>query len=77
MILSIAFGGFMTTTHKWKGKTDRKEVIKDLKAEVDNLLKLATDALDELGHFDNVDSSELTHQKDNKVDKGFDWYQIP
>ena len=77
MILSVAFGGFMTTTHKWKGKTDRKEVIKDLKAEVDTLLKLATDALDELGHFDNVDSSELTHQKDNKVDKGIDWLQTP
>ena len=77
MILSVAFGGFMTTAHKWKGKTDRKEVITDLKAEADKLLKLATDALDELGDFDDVDSSELTHQKDNKVDKGFDWHQAP
>ena len=67
----------MTTTHKWKGKTDRKAVITDLKAEADKLLKLATDALDELGDFDDVDSSELTHQKDNNVDKGFDWHQTP
>ena len=77
MILSVAFGGFMTTTHKWKGKTDRKAVITDLKAEADKLLKLATDALDELGDFDDADSSELTHQKDNKIDKGFDWHQTP
>jgi len=75
MILSVAFGGFMTTTHKWKGKTDRKVVIKDLKAAADKLLKLATDTLDELGDFNDADSSELTHQKDNKVDKGFDWHQ--
>ena len=67
----------MTTTHKWKGKSDRKAVITDLKAEADKLLKLAIDTLDELGDFGDVDSSELTHQKDNKVDKGFDWHQIP
>ena len=57
MILSVAFGGFITTTQKWKGKTERKAVITDLKAEADKLLKLATEVLDEFGNFDDADSS--------------------
>ena len=54
-------------THKWKGKSDRKVVITDLKAEADKLLKLAINALDELGDFDYVGSRELTHKKTIKL----------